>query len=309
MFCIALLGGDERQIYLGQILMDAGHTVHFFAIPKDRVEALLGKSIVKKYKKQMFFHEEEEYGLLSSCDLVLGPIPCTKDQIYLQQTFANKQIPINRLFQNLSRKNYVIAGMIPDNLKSAMHDRGIQYYDYIKNTSFSRLNAIATAEGAISYAINHSSGNLHQSKVLVLGYGLCGTCLAEKCRALMADVTVTGRREETRTLAIRNGMHYLPVNALATADDLSSYSYIFNTIPDRVLTKEILEKLSFHCTIVDIASAPGGLDYDYAKKHQLNATLYLGIPGKIAPEASAQILYDIIVNQIKERSSLYVSQS
>ena len=309
MFRVALLGGDERQIYLGQILMKAGHTVHFFAIPKDRVEALLGKSIVKKYKKQMLFHEGEEYGLLSSCDLILGPIPCSKDQVYLQQTFTKKQIPIMDFFQNLSQKNYVIAGMIPDTLKSALQARGIQYYDYIKNTSFSRLNAIATAEGAISYAITHSSGNLHQSRVLVLGYGLCGTCLAEKCRALMADVTVTGRREETRTLAIRSGMHYLPVNELINANDLSSYSYIFNTIPDCVLTKGILERLSFDCTIVDIASAPGGLDYDYAKKHQLNATLYLGIPGKIAPKASAQILYDIIVNQIKERSSIYVPQS
>jgi dipicolinate synthase subunit A len=57
-----------------------------------------------------------------------------------------------------------------------------------------------------------------------------------------------------------------------------------------------------HVTIIDISSAPGGVDFEYAKHLKLNAKLYLGIPGKIAPRASADILVSEVNTLLKERS-------
>jgi dipicolinate synthase subunit A len=127
-----------------------------------------------------------------------------------------------------------------------------------------------------------------------LGYGICGTVLADRCKALGANVTVTGRRDATRMAAYRNDFAYLDITELGSYLTQHTVSYIFNTIPHLVLPKELLVAIDSSCTIVDIASSPGGLDYNYVNEHGLNATLYLGIPGKVAPKASAEVIYDII---------------
>jgi dipicolinate synthase subunit A len=51
-----------------------------------------------------------------------------------------------------------------------------------------------------------------------------------------------------------------------------------------------------------LPSAPGGIDYEYALNHGINAKLCLGIPGKVSPRASADILVTEIEALIKERS-------
>ena len=39
---------------------------------------------------------------------------------------------------------------------------------------------------------------------------------------------------------------------------------VFNTIPPVVLTREILEKMAKEALIIDIASSPGGVDFQAA---------------------------------------------
>ena len=70
----------------------------------------------------------------------------------------------------------------------------------------------------------------------------------------------------------------------------SSYDFIFNTVPSMVLDKSILRVLNPNVTIIDIASNPGGTDFEYARKHNLNAVLCLGLPGIYAPKTSALII-------------------
>lgn len=310
MFNAALLGGDIRQIYLGSILAEAGHPVSLIGFSVEQYDAIFSAKARKKYSKFLHFYPpgDWETALLGQ-DLILGAIPFAKEQNYINIASGTKPITIAQVLSCLTPSQYLIAGMIPDSTIEHLQRAGIQYYDYLKNESFAKLNAIATAEGAISYAIEHSAINLHQSKVLILGYGTCGSMLAEKCKLLDAHVTVTGRREETKAAAVCGGISYIPISQLEDTLKATSYDFIFNTIPECILKRPMLSHISPECTIVDIASAPGGLDYNYAIRHQINATLYLGIPGKIAPKSSATILYDIILNQIKERSTLYVPQS
>lgn len=310
MFKAALLGGDIRQIYLGSILAEAGHTVSLIGFSVEEYDAIFSAKARKKYNKFLHFYQPEDWeAAIAEQDLILGAIPFTKDQTHINFKSGAKPITIEQILGALTPSQYLIAGMIPDSTTEHLKQKGIQYYDYLKNESFAKLNAIATAEGAISYAIEHSAINLHQSRVLVLGYGTCGSVLAQKCKLLDAHVTVTGRREETKAAAVCGGVSYIPISELEDTLKSLRYDFIFNTIPECILKRSLLSHISPECTIVDIASAPGGLDYNYAIRHQINATLYLGIPGKIAPKSSATILYDIILNQIKERSTLYVPQS
>jgi dipicolinate synthase subunit A len=47
-------------------------------------------------------------------------------------------------------------------------------------------------------------------------------------------------------------------------------------------------------TIIDIASAPGGVDFSAAQKMGISAFLCSGLPGKYAPASSASAIQKII---------------
>ena len=46
------------------------------------------------------------------------------------------------------------------------------------------------------------------------------------------------------------------------------------------------------CCIIDLASKPGGVDFDSARKHEIKADLALGLPGKVAPKSAAKYMYE-----------------
>ena len=46
--------------------------------------------------------------------------------------------------------------------------------------------------------------------------------------------------------------------------------------------------------VIDIASLPGGVDFNEAKENNIKTLHLLGIPGLIAPESSAEIIYNVI---------------
>ncbi len=77
--------------------------------------------------------------------------------------------------------------------------------------------------------------------------------------------------------------------------NVSDYDFIFNTIPSLVLTENILNNVHKDTTIIDIASKPGGTDFDACKSLGINARLCLGLPGKYSPKTSAKIIYNSIV--------------
>jgi len=149
-------------------------------------------------------------------------------------------------------------------------------------------------------AIAASDINLHASKCLVLGYGRCAKVLAAKLKALDSHVLVAARSAEALASAEAAGLSTVAFPYLKCI--LPSCDYIFNTVPSPILTHDCLDYVNKQVCIIDIASAPGGLDYSYAEKLHLNAKLCLGLPGKVAPKTSADILATTILTMIKERS-------
>jgi dipicolinate synthase subunit A len=170
----------------------------------------------------------------------------------------------------------------------------------MKDEKITILNAIATAEGTIMEAIKSSDINLHGSTCLILGYGRCAKVLAVKLKALDAKVIIAARSEDA--LAYAEAAGYQTTSLINMKKILPSCNFIFNTIPALILDKSCLAHVDPEVTIIDIASAPGGVDYEYALKHSLNAKLCLGLPGKVSPRSSADILLTGIVAFMKERS-------
>ena len=283
---LGIFGGDQRQVYMAKALLEMGYRVFTYKI----------KETVVHENCTTLQHPEE---LFDQCDVLIGPIPLTRDQISIAS--ANTiDLNTTKLKDSLTNRHILIGGIIPNSIEETCKKKGIPFYDLMKDEKITILNAIATAEGSIMEAIKESCINLHGSNCLVLGYGRCAKVLAAKLKGLDANVIVAARSEDALAYAEAAGhqtLHLQDIKAL-----LPSCPFIFNTIPAMVLNQELLSAVNKEVTIIDIASAPGGIDYEYAMNHKINAKLCLGLPGKVSPRTSAEILVTKIDAFMKERS-------
>lgn len=279
----AIIGGDKRQVYLTGFLQYENISVLSYGIP-----TLLNKSYI-----ELFSLEET----CMQSQFIILPFPVSRDKKHLSSISKNENILIDDLISNLHYGHTLIGGGFTNKIKIHCEENNIPYFDLLENNIVTTLNAVATAEGAIAKAITDSPGNLDHSKGLILGFGRCGKVLAKKLQVLGVDVSICARSKEALAEGYAFGYNIVQMEHLSTS--IKEFDYIFNTIPALVLTDEILQNVSREVTIIDIASAPGGLNYESAISQKLNAHLYLGIPGKVAPKASAKILADEMIPIIK----------
>ena len=245
-----VLGSETRQIYLAELLQEAGN------------EVMVSEEYMPGYH-----------------DAVLLPVPQTAK--YLEENISKLQ------------KGQTVYGCnFPAPLLELCAKKGIHCIDYMKEEGVASRNAIATAEGAVAEALKSGCVSIHDSRSLVVGYGRCGEVLAEKLAALKAHVTVMDRKEEKRARAKAYGCQTVDFTVAETT--MSQYDFIFNTVPALVLDERFLAHVKRDVTIVDIASKPGGVDFEYCRKHSIDANLCLGLPGKYAPKSAATILMEVI---------------
>ncbi|HWT74911.1 MAG TPA: dipicolinate synthase subunit DpsA [Mobilitalea sp.] len=285
-FNLGIFGGDLRQVYMAEAFLKMGYRVFTYRIKEPVV-----------HENCIALQTPDE--LFDQCNVLIGPIPLTKDLVSIAS--ANTlDLNTSKFTSCLTKDHMLIGGIIPDPLINLCTTKGIPFFDLMKDEKITILNAIATAEGAIMEAIKDSSINLHGSICLVLGYGRCAKVLAEKLKGLDADVIVAARSEDALAYAEASGLKTIPLNKVKVI--LPSCQFIFNTIPAMVLDQCCLPYVNTEVTIIDIASAPGGVDYEYAMNHNINAKLCLGLPGKVSPKTSADILVTKIDAFMKERS-------
>ncbi len=220
----------------------------------------------------------EEY-LPGYHDVVLLPVPQTAK--YLEENITK-----------LQKGQLVFGCHFPAPLLELCVKKEVRCIDYMQEEGFASRNAIATAEGAVAEALKSGCVSIHGSNSLVVGYGRCGEVLAEKLAALKANVTVMDRKEEKRARAETYGCQAVDFTMPAT--NMSEFDFIFNTVPAPVLDEHFLANVKKDVTIVDIASKPGGVDFEYCRKHSIDANLCLGLPGKYAPKSAAAILMEVI---------------
>lgn len=222
-----------------------------------------------------------------------------QSETYQQGTYDAILLPVSQtaryLEENMDflQRNQVVYGChFPSPQKEICEGRGIRFVDYMKVEGVASKNAVATAEGAIVEALMSGRQTIQGSRVLVLGYGCCGEILAHKLSVWQADVTVAERKKEKRAKAQAYGCRAVPFGEWE--QEAGEYDFIFNTVPARVVTEQSLQKVKKDVTLIDIASRPGGVDFDFCQKNNLCAKLCLGLPGKYAPKSSALILLEVI---------------
>lgn len=161
-------------------------------------------------------------------------------------------------------------------------------------------NAVPTAEGAIEIAMSETPITLHGSKCLVTGYGRIGKILAKMLRGIGAKVSVEARKYADLALIEGHSCEAIALGELA--HHVGEYDIIFNTVPTMLFDREILCKVKKDALIIDLASRPGGVDFDAAAELGVKVIWALSLPGKVAPVSAGAIIKDTIVNVLKELS-------
>lgn len=286
-FDFGFFGGDKRQIYMINSLLEKGYRVAVY----HTAETIHDKRCTIASTLSELF---------DLCKILIGPIPISRDMVTITAVTPASDLTLAHAAYLLKKEHLLIAGTIPTSITELCASRNIGCIDLMKDEKVSILNAIATAEGAIMEAISCSDRNLHGSNCLVFGYGRCAKVLAQKLKALDAMVTVTARSAEALAYAEAAGMQTVHLSNIKCI--LPSYHFIFNSIPYPVLDQDLLELVDREVAIIDIASSPGGIDFSYCNRNKINAKLCLGLPGKVAPKTSADILVTEILALLKERS-------
>lgn len=224
---------------------------------------------------------------IRKCNILILPLPCNMENAKAE-----------KLFSDLSPDTLVIGGKISKNIDLIAARHNIKLYDYYTD-EFEMLNAIPSAEGAIEVAMRETDFTLCGSKSMVLGYGRIGKTLAKMLSGIGSDVTVSARRKESLALAKALGFKTQCLYNLCSP--LCEADIIFNTIPSLILNRENLLNIKKDALIIDLASKPGGVDFESADELGLKTIHALGLPAKTSPKTSSETLCKCICSFIEER--------
>lgn len=278
-----ILGGDKRSLELGNLLMKDGNDVCIFGF--DRMDQYKDESANLK--------EAVEYA-----DVIIGPLPFSTDNVNVNSPFANEAIQVDTVFDLMSEKQVLIGGKFSAEHEKKLKDKELKSADYFKREEMQVLNAVPTAEGAIQIAMEETPFTINNSNIMVLGYGRIGKVLSKMLHGIGANVHVEARSCSDLAWIRNNG--YIPVCPKELKEYLPRMNVVFNTIPQIILDRELLRSIDSNCTVIDLASKPGGIDFEAAGEMGIKAVSALGLPGKVAPVTAAIVIKDTIYNIIEE---------
>ena len=162
--------------------------------------------------------------------------------------------------------------------------------DLLQDGLYTAKNASITADCAIRVAAPHLLTVYEGCPVLIIGWGRIGKCLACKLKALGARITVAARKTADRDMLLALG--YGAENPERLLHNLAGSRLIFNTAPSPVLREAQLKYCRRDCVKIELASKPGILGEDVIEAK--------GLPGKIAPESSGELIARSVIRLIAE---------
>lgn len=278
-----IIGGDFRQILLGKKILNNNNKVFLFGF--DKLNDNFPFTIL-----------DNLYEVIDKSKYIILPLPETRDAVHLYSPFSSTTTVFDKKIFNFLKEKTVFG----DLKKFTEYTGEIRFYDYAKTEEFQIINAVPTAEGAIKIAMDEKNESLLGCNCIITGFGRIGKVLAHRLKNFGVNITVASRNSEELAWAEALGYHYICLSNLV--NEINNYDLIFNTIPNVILTKEILSKCKKSVFMIDVASNPGGIDQKAAEDLKLNYIHALGIPGKMFPKSAAGIIYNSIQKIIKEEN-------
>lgn len=259
---ITLIGGDRRLRIAEKELRDRGFLVNSIGL------------------------YENDNADLSKSDVVVLPVPSTKDGVTVFAPLVNRKIYLEDIEKRIPSGARVLT--------CSYSFKNISGTDYLNLDSYSLLNAVPSAEGAIKLAIENTDFTLWKSKVLVAGAGRVGKVLADRLKGMGAEVTVSARKTSDFSLLSALGYKYIHTKEINTPN--LDFDIIFNTLDVNIISNENLKSCKARL-LIDLSTL-GGFDLSAATECGIKAMNAPGLPGKSAPETAGKILAQTIIELI-----------
>ena len=289
---LAILGGDRRQIAAARYLASCQYPVFVWGLGECREE--IGDAVLCDTWETA----------IRDADVVILPLPASADGVRIHCPLHDQDVllRVTTLLNGIGTR-LLLGGRFSEPIRSIADQLGVRWIDYFESEVLQLKNAVPTAEGAIAIAMRELPVTIDGVDAAVIGFGRIGELLAEKLRALGAHVTVYARRTEQLTHA-ENHHHaigrLIPCHGHFYPASLSAYRVIFNTVPHRLITRTVLETLRRDAVLIDLASAPGGIDFAAAEELGVRSIWGTALPGKCAPESAGEILAQAIAVILEE---------
>lgn len=282
---IAVLGGDARSLFYIPALMQAGASLR--AVGFDKATGLIPCA------------QMELLDALLWANVLILPMAGTAADGTVSTQFSDHRLVLNQQNGSLVQPGtLVLTGVARRELRELAAGLAWNLVEIVDIDELAILNSIPSAEGALQMAMEASDITIHHSESWILGFGRCGTTLAKDLQGLGAKVTVAARRPVDLARIQVCGYQAVPFNELAL--DIRQADFVFNTVPALVLGESILQLTKPDVVIIDIASAPGGVDYSAAERLGRKALLAPSLPGRVAPRTAGQILGDLLPGIIQQ---------
>ncbi|AET70014.1 dipicolinic acid synthetase, A subunit [Desulfosporosinus orientis DSM 765] len=275
----AVIGGDDRELYLISELQKQG--AYIVGVGFEKADTISGITLSSSLEDAV-----------SQVDVLLFPMFGTDERGVVKAKYSESPIILNKkVLESIPARVPVIIGFARPALKSVAENLGIQLIETAKLDELAILNSIPSAEGAIQMAMEATTITIHGSQSFVLGLGRCGWSLSRMLQGIGAHVTGVARKPAD--LARAEEMGIKAVHFADLEDEIGRAEIIFNTVPYQILDRVMLDKVVKDAVIVDLASIPGGTDFEYAQLLGIKALLAPGLPGIVAPKTAGRILAHI----------------
>jgi dipicolinate synthase subunit A len=273
---LAVIGGDDREIYLIPELQKQGAYIIALGLEDSPVADIIecAGSFADVVKK---------------ADAILFPMFGTDERGLVKAKYTKQPIVLSKdVLEIIPRHIPLFIGWARPALKNAAEKLGLTIVEVADRDDVAILNSVPSAEGALQMALESAPITIHSSECFVLGLGRLGMTLTRVLLGLGARVSVAARG--VSDLARAEEMGARPIDFTDLESEISRAQIVFNTVPDRVITRQVLENMDPDSVIIDLASIPGGTDFEYAQMIGIKALLAPGLPGIVAPKTAGCIL-------------------
>lgn len=274
-----VLGGDSRMRFLADSLAADGFPVL--------------ASCMDKAPPQTAQHVPPAR-LIAESTVILLPLPVSRDGKTLFAPDAEEPLLLDDALAAQLRGKAVFGGML-QKLPDAESWQAVAPGDYFAREELQVGNAVPTAEGAVAIAVNEHPAALNGSDCLITGFGRIGKSLALILRGMGANVYGAARKKADLAL-----MRTFGVQPLEYRDIARPFDIVFNTVPHTVLTGKMLRQQKPDTLLIELASAPGGIDRESADRLHLRVIDAPGLPGVVAPKTAALYIKEAVYNMLEE---------
>ncbi len=285
---LAVIGGDERQVYLASLALADGHAVRTFALDRANIEG----AVVCP----------DAAACVEDADAVLLPVPVMQGENMLRAPLARTETDVMQVLDAIPAGVPAFGGAVPFRLHARAVQCGVRLIDYLTREELAIRNAVPTCEGALQLAMEQTDHTIQGARTLVVGAGRIGFQLAVRLHALGAQVTVAARSLRDRARIEAAGL--AAVDTAQLVQTVRGMEIIFNTVPAPLLTSEVLRALTPSCIVIDLASLPGGIAPDAVPLAGCRVLHALSLPGKVAPRSAAAAIYATVTAILREEGVL-----